>query len=978
LNTSAKPSKQKVLFIGWDAADWKAIHPLMDAGKMPNLQALVERGAMGRAATLHPALSPMLWTSIATGKRPFKHGIHGFSEPTPDGRGVRPITNLSRTSKAVWNILNQNGLRSTVIGWWPSHPAEPIHGVMVSDQYHKAHRDLDKGWPLLNHAVHPPELHDVLAELRMHPEELMGPMLVPFLPALEKVDQAKDRRFSMLCKTIAECCSIHNAATWLLDNQPWDFFAVYYDAIDHFCHGFMKYHPPRRAWITEADFELYSNVVSTAYILHDQMLGTLLSKAGALEGGETRVILMSDHGFHPDHLRPSSIPDFPAGPAAEHSPYGIFVMAGPGIKKDTSLFGLNVLDLAPTLLTLYDLPVGEDMDGRVAAAAFETAPEAKSIPSWEDVPALDGCNDGRHQPHTRLDPVAAAEALEQLVALGYIEKPGENIEAYVESTVRELRFNLLEAYQDGGRHDEALEIARSLCRREPNDQRYALKRFLSCQALGLVTEMRVIVDDMDGRRRGVYEAAIEGRKRLRELTKRRYEEKKTAAGGTPNPEECEKELAYELNRHAEPPAPREFLLTPEERKGLKQNTDQVRYNPAITDLLLAETLTAEKRWFEALAALERVGAQQVRRPAILLQSGDLLRRLGRLPEADSAYRRALEIDPDNVHAWLGICRLALRRRDYRAAVQAAVECSGRLYFYPMAHFLEGVAWAGLNDEAKAQACLHTALAQNPHFPQAHLWLGRLLRFRLHNPQAAEEHFRLYREMRHKGTSAAPGRTETAEPAQAESVALPAIVNLPPLGDDVLVVSGLPRSGTSMLMQMLHAAEVPILTDHAREADEDNPKGYFEFEAVKRMFGETAQSWIGEARGKAVKVVAPLVASLPTGCPYRVILIERDYGEILASQAKMIARRGESVEDSPERRERLRREYARLMERTKMVLRARPDVRLIALRHEDILREPEQAAARINGFAGGVLDTTRMAQAVDPSLHRHRREIPVGE
>lgn len=298
---------------------------------------------MGRVATLHPPLSPMLWTSIATGKRPFKHGIHGFTEPTPDGQGVRPITNLSRKSKAVWNILNQNGLRTTVIGWWPSHPAEPVHGVMVSDHYHKAKRDIEHGWPLLANAVYPPDLHDTLADLRLHPQELVGPMLAPFIPHLNKVDQEKDRRFSMLASTLAECVSIHSAATWLIENQPWDFFAVYYDAIDHFCHGFMKYHPPRQPWISEADFELYSSVVSTAYVLHDQMLGTLLAKAG----DETNVILMSDHGFHPDHLRPRGIPDFPAGPAVEHSPYGIFVMAGPGIRKDEPLFGVNLLDLAP-------------------------------------------------------------------------------------------------------------------------------------------------------------------------------------------------------------------------------------------------------------------------------------------------------------------------------------------------------------------------------------------------------------------------------------------------------------------------------------------------------------------------------------------------------------------------------------------------------------------------------------------------------
>ena len=262
------------------------------------------------------------------------------------------------------------------------------------------------------------------------------------------------------------------------------------------------------------------------------MLGTLLSKVP----DDTTVILMSDHGFHPDHLRPRAIPDFPAGPAFEHSPYGIFVIAGPGIKRDEPLFGVSVLDLAPTVLTLYDLPVGEDMDGDVITSAFENPPAIRTIPTWDDVPG----NDGRHPPHTRLDPVAAAEAMEQLVALGYVEKPGENIEEYIAHTVDELRFNLVEAYQDGNRHAEALEIARDLCRRNPDDQRYALKRFLSCQALGHVTEMREIVDDMDGRRREVFKAALARMAEFRDLAKQRYEEKKAATGETVDPKECDR------------------------------------------------------------------------------------------------------------------------------------------------------------------------------------------------------------------------------------------------------------------------------------------------------------------------------------------------------------------------------------------------------------------------------------------------------
>ncbi len=105
-------------------------------------------------------------------------------------------------------------------------------------------------------------------------------MVEPFIPLAREIDQDQDKRLAMFLRTLAECMSIHSAATWLLDNQPWDFFAVYFDAIDHFCHGFMRYHPPRQSWIGERDFELYHNVVSMAYQFHDQMLGTLLEKAG--------------------------------------------------------------------------------------------------------------------------------------------------------------------------------------------------------------------------------------------------------------------------------------------------------------------------------------------------------------------------------------------------------------------------------------------------------------------------------------------------------------------------------------------------------------------------------------------------------------------------------------------------------------------------------------------------------------------------
>ncbi len=950
------PPRRKVLLIGWDAADWKVINPLMDAGKMPNTQRLIENGCMAQLATLHPPLSPMLWTSIATGKRPFKHGIHGFSEPAPDGRSVQPVSNLSRTCKAVWNIFNQNDLRSVVIGWWPSHPAEPLNGVMVSDHFHRAPGPirgkpgtLNETWPPPPGSVHPPDLLETLAELRFHPDELHPEMVEPFVPKAAEIDQDKDRRLASVMKTLCECVTMHSAATWLLDNQPWDFFTVYFDAIDHFCHGFMRYHAPRQEWISEHDFELYSGVVNCAYQLHDQMLGTLLEKAGP----DTTVILISDHGFHADHLRPRQIPDIPAGPAIEHRDFGIFVMAGPGIRKDELLYGTNLLDIAPTLLTLYGLPVGEDMDGKVLSAAFEAPPVVKQIPSWEDVPG----NAGRHPAHTLLDPIAAREALQQMVALGYIADPGENSEKAVAQTVHELRYNLGEAYQNDDRHHESAEIFRDLYDHEPDEQRFAVRYFVSCQALSLISEMQRIVDDLDGRRRLLYEEAIQKTIEFRRTAKERLALRKS------DPIDQTGE-----DVHPDPDKKMEPLMSEAEWLEFARWRELTRYQPAVVDYLKGQILTAEKRYGEALECLNRITGEHLTKPGLLLQTGDLYSKLGRFREARETYKRALTIDPDNPHAHLGMCRMALISRSFERATEHALDCIQRLYHFPMAHYLLGQSLAGMKDYPRAVAAYQLAVSQNPHFPAAHLRLAALLEEKLGDPNGASEHRSHVRRMRRRVRGAV--QTPTKDAGVQDSAHWIERPGTTALGESVVVVTGLPRSGTSMLMQMLAAGDVTPVTDGLRERDEDNPRGYFEFEPAKKLL-ENAE-WLDSARGKAVKIVVPLLQAIPSGIPLRVIVIERDLDEILDSQAKMIERRGETIPDTPARRERLKGEYIRTLHKTKVWLARRPQTGVLVLARSAVLGQPLAEAGRIRAFLSGKPNVSRMAAAVDPSLHRQRR------
>jgi predicted AlkP superfamily phosphohydrolase/phosphomutase len=150
-----EPLAKKVLLIGWDAADWKVINPLLDQGLMPTLDDFINHGVMGNLATLRPILSPMLWNSIATGKRPNKHGIHGFMEPDTQNGGIRPVSSTSRKVKAIWNILTQRGFKTHVLGWFAGHPAEPINGISVSDLFPYATAPQDQPWPLPPGAVHP-------------------------------------------------------------------------------------------------------------------------------------------------------------------------------------------------------------------------------------------------------------------------------------------------------------------------------------------------------------------------------------------------------------------------------------------------------------------------------------------------------------------------------------------------------------------------------------------------------------------------------------------------------------------------------------------------------------------------------------------------------------------------------------------------------------------------------------------------------
>lgn len=187
-------------------------------------------------------------------------------------------------------------------------------------------------------------------------------------------------------------------------------------------------------------------------------------------------------------------------------------------------------------------------------------------------------------------------------------------------------------------------------------------------------------------------------------------------------------------------------------------------------------------------------------------------------------------------------------------------------------------------------------------------------------------------------------------------------------DSIIVVSGLPRSGTSMMMSMLEAGGLPILTDKIRGADEDNPRGYYEFEAVRELEHDT--SWLDDASGKAVKVISQLVTQLPPQYEYRVVFMLRNMAEVLASQRQMLIHRGRPADAVSD--EALAQVFYKHLAQVQQWIEEQPNMHVLYVHYGDVLAQPLEQAQRVDQFLGGVLSVPAMTSVVDKQLHRQRR------
>ncbi len=371
--------QKKFLLIGWDAADWKILNPLMDAGELPALNQLVETGVVGELMACQPLNTAALWTSVATGKRPWRHGIIHSREWDAQDQQLVPTNRHARRVCALWEILARADKRSLVVGWPATHGSAENAGMIVSDRYSEPTAAPGvKPWPPASPGTYNQNfLANALDSMRVSPETIGADLISQYIPQWKRVDQKRDRRIGQLRVLLTADFSHHAAILHLMQTCEWDFATVRLPAPGHISRWFLPFSAPRRAWINENDFDLYQDVVRMEYRILDRMLGALLQTAGR----NTTAMLISAHGVRSPDFPPAGFPQNDAD--AWKSPVGIITASGPELVQDGLLHGASVLDVVPTILTWFGLPIGDDMEGRVWVEAFQDPPAIQRVASWE-------------------------------------------------------------------------------------------------------------------------------------------------------------------------------------------------------------------------------------------------------------------------------------------------------------------------------------------------------------------------------------------------------------------------------------------------------------------------------------------------------------------------------------------------------------------------------------------------------------------
>jgi len=364
-------SSPRVVIIGLDGAGWNIINPLLEQKALPNIRYLMDKGSYGTLTTIKPTISSVVWTSIATGKTMVKHGIVDWTYINKNNIKV-PYRRSERRAKTFWNILSETGWKVGVINWFITFPPEKVNGFMVSEEFrHFPRRDLSQIT-----LTYPKILQKKLQFARQTKQDfprIRKEENLPDFKQLTPVGEGPRRLVPFYERFVAQDKIIELASLYLIERFPVDAFATYFrliDVVSHFACGYIEpqllekgMEEEKKGKVTPETLALidrdYSEILRPVYVYSDRIVGTLLDSINS----ETTVIIVSDHafGFNKGGYGHSDTPEIP---------HGIVLIKGPHIKKGYKIKNAHIYDILPTLLYLFDLPIGKDMDGKVLKEVF--------------------------------------------------------------------------------------------------------------------------------------------------------------------------------------------------------------------------------------------------------------------------------------------------------------------------------------------------------------------------------------------------------------------------------------------------------------------------------------------------------------------------------------------------------------------------------------------------------------------------------
>ncbi|HEU5182010.1 MAG TPA: tetratricopeptide repeat protein [Candidatus Polarisedimenticolia bacterium] len=695
----------RLLLIGLDGADWRILDDLLAQGRLPTLKRLIDNGVRARLKTVDPVLSPVVWTSAATGFLPSEHGILDFLVKDRTGRQV-PVTSAHRKVKAIWNLLSEAGVSVGIIGWWATWPAEQVEGYVVSDRvaYQLFGQADSSGTADTKGKTYPEDLYARIRPLIRSPKEIESKELKRYLNNVVGANLEKDgkipSREEEFRTLLASTMSYAAIASALGSNHLQGFEAIYFEGIDTVSHLFMPFRAPQRPGISDADYERYHRAVDEFYVYQDEILGTLLERVPP----EVGILVISDHGFKSESDRPMRESRINFASAAQwHRRHGILIASGGAFRRGGEVPELSVMDVTPTILAYFGLPIGEDMQGRPAEAlfsqAFLQAHAPRYRPSWESYRSA--ASTGSE------DPAGDQALMEKLRSLGYLSGEGD-------LTANNLGNSLLAQ----GKIEESIQQFRKAVALSPRLSMAHVNLGRALLAKGDLVQARIAIDealrlDPGSPDAQLLMASLEATQGSPDLSERRLlgivlkdpgfagayrmlgslhrtsgklsesaDDFRKALAIDPEDSEAWNGLGVALREGGRPEEAETAF-----RKALDADPESTG---ALNNLAVGAMERGDAR--KAGELLEQAARLAPHDPGVRNNLGNLLAGRGDLSGADREYRAALQIDPQHPQALNGLAALSEKRGNLE----------------------------------EAETLLHRAIASDPRYAEARLNLAGIL------------------------------------------------------------------------------------------------------------------------------------------------------------------------------------------------------------------------------------------------------------